>query len=57
MSDKGVGFQFPTHMGSLLEKSKLGLMGMQERVRLLNGSLNIVSEPGKGTDVFVDVPI
>jgi len=57
VSDKGVGFQFPTQMGSLLEKSKLGLMGMQERVRLLNGSLNIVSEPGKGTDVFVDVPI
>jgi len=56
VSDKGVGFQPPSQLGSLLEKSKLGLMGMQERVRLLNGSLNIVSEPGKGTDVFIEVP-
>jgi signal transduction histidine kinase len=35
----------------------LGLLGMQERVRLVKGRFSIESVPGKGTRVRVDVPL
>ena len=35
----------------------LGILGMQERVRLLNGEISIQGEPGKGTRVSVDIPV
>jgi len=34
----------------------LGLIGIQERVRDLNGSLEIISEPGKGTMLKAQIP-
>ncbi len=37
-------------------RKRLGLLGMQERVRLVNGRFNITSTPGKGTTVCVDIP-
>jgi signal transduction histidine kinase len=30
---------------------------MEERARLINGSVKIESEPGKGTTVMVEAPI
>ncbi|PWB63261.1 MAG: hypothetical protein C3F14_08500 [Deltaproteobacteria bacterium] len=39
-----------THLG-------LGLVGMEERVRLLDGKLSIWSEPGKGTRIQVFIPV
>ncbi len=38
------------------ESSRLGLLGMQERVRLARGDLSIESEPGHGTRVCVSIP-
>jgi signal transduction histidine kinase len=35
----------------------LGLLGMEERASLVDGTLSVESEPGKGTVVFVQVPI
>jgi len=35
----------------------LGLLGIQERVRDLNGSVEFVSEPGKGTLVKARIPV
>jgi two-component system sensor histidine kinase DegS len=37
-------------------KKRLGLLGMQERVRLVNGRFAIKSVPGKGTTVAIDIP-
>ena len=34
----------------------LGLSGMEERIALLDGNLNVWSEPGKGTRIKVYVP-
>jgi signal transduction histidine kinase len=36
--------------------NRLGLLGMQERVRLVNGHMKIEGEPGKGTVLRVSVP-
>ncbi|MFZ5911884.1 MAG: GAF domain-containing protein [Chloroflexota bacterium] len=35
----------------------LGLLGMQERVELLGGDLEINSVPGNGTQVYIHIPI
>lgn len=52
ISDNGKGFD-PKN----LKNRGVGLSSMQERVDLVNGSLKIESEAGKGTNVIVNVPI
>lgn len=37
-------------------KQRLGLLGMQERVRLVHGRFEIKPEPGRGTTVRVTIP-
>jgi len=57
ISDDGVGFKLPENLGILPQTGKLGLAGMQERVQLLSGNLELKSELGKGTTVIVEAPI
>ena len=56
IKDNGVGFDLP----KILRYSKLphawGLLGMRERVDLLNGNLDIDTKPGKGTVIGIEVP-
>ena len=47
--DNGRGFQVDQATTGSKEKSGLGLMGMQERLRLVNGQFVVESTPGKGT--------
>jgi signal transduction histidine kinase len=51
--DDGVGFD---PAAALSEASGLGLHGMQERVALLGGSVQIVSRPGHGTTIHARIP-
>ncbi len=55
--DNGKGFNLPKSMGELPRTGRLGLAGIEERVRLLRGVLGIQSEPDKGTTITVEVPI
>ena len=57
ISDNGEGFTPPETMGDLARDGRLGLAGMQERARLINGRLSLQSKPGKGTTVTVEVSI
>jgi light-regulated signal transduction histidine kinase (bacteriophytochrome) len=36
---------------------RLGLLGIRERLSLVGGSLEIESEPGKGTTLFASIPV
>jgi len=56
IADNGTGFEIPGSTSDLAECGKLGIMGMQERTRLLGGTLSVRSEPGVGTSVVVTVP-
>ncbi len=47
----------PARVGDLARIGKLGLAGMQERVQLLEVTLAIDTEPGKGTTLTVEVPL
>lgn len=37
--------------------SGYGLIGIQERVRLMNGNLRVVNQPGKGFEVRINLPV
>ncbi|MFT9849609.1 sensor histidine kinase [Aneurinibacillus sp. REN35] len=51
--DDGVGFDQSTKA----ERPQFGIMGMQERVKLLQGKMKIESEEGKGTKLFFSIPL
>jgi signal transduction histidine kinase len=51
VEDDGVGFD-----PKQVKNSRLGLLGMQERVEMLGGTLMIESSVGNGTSIIVEVP-
>ncbi len=53
--DNGSGFELPEVLGDFAGRGKLGLIGMQERARLLGGIFSVKSQAGKGTTVAVEV--
>lgn len=53
VEDDGRGFDSAESVG----KESFGLMGMRERINLLRGELSVKSEAGKGTRVFITVPL
>lgn len=55
--DNGRGFAVPSSVGDLTRDGKLGLTGMQERARLLGGTVTFQSEPGKGTSIMVEIAV
>ena len=53
VSDSGKGFD----LEAALQGKGLGLISMRERVRLVNGTISIESEPVGGTTIQVRVPL
>ncbi len=51
--DSGVGFSPPKGK----ELQGLGFVSMHERVRLVGGTLSVRSRPGRGTSLFIKVPL
>ncbi len=56
IKDDGKSFQVD-RLPSANGKKRLGLLGMRERVRLVNGRFAVESAPGKGTTVRVVIPL
>jgi signal transduction histidine kinase len=52
VSDRGRGFD----PNGMMREAGLGLSNMQERLKLVNGDLLIVSEPQRGTTIYARVP-
>lgn len=57
VEDDGQGFDARGLLESPHEETTLGLHGMRERAELVGGHLQIESAPGKGSSVFVEIPI
>jgi signal transduction histidine kinase/ligand-binding sensor domain-containing protein len=53
ISDNGIGFD---NKLILKENNGLGLVGMKERVNLINGKYRLKSEQGKGTKIEIKIP-
>lgn len=52
LADNGGGFQTDELIGK-----GMGLIGMRERVNSLNGDFELESEPEKGTDITITIPL
>ncbi len=52
VEDDGVGFD-----QAKARKRGLGLIGMEERVRELDGIIEIKSQPGRGTRILIQLPV
>lgn len=57
VEDNGRGFEVETAGRAGGQAPKLGLVGMRERVAQAGGQFNVESAPGKGTTVFVRIPL
>jgi len=58
--DDGIGFDpdsLAADAGDRAAVGGYGILGMQERVALLDGKMTIRSDPGEGTEITVAVPI
>jgi len=53
VTDNGSGFD----PGLAADQSGLGIVGIRERVRLVDGTVSIDSQPGHGTQIDVRVPL
>jgi signal transduction histidine kinase len=51
--DDGIGF----HPGAVKGRGGLGLIGMEERARLVKGQLTVNSQPGKGARIALRIPV
>ena len=45
-------------MESDIEKPKsFGILGIRERIKKFDGTFNIIGDPGKGTIVYLSIPV
>lgn len=51
--DNGIGFEPLEKKRNLPNNGKLGIIGIEERMRLLGGNLKLISGPDKGTSLFI----
>ena len=57
VQDDGIGFDYANYELRCIETQKFGLFGIRERIKLLNGSVDINSLPGQGTSISLKVPL
>lgn len=57
IQDNGVGFDVEQTMARSKKSSHYGLIGMSERVELLNGKMDIQSARGQGTKISISIPV
>jgi len=53
VQDDGIGFDATAHGG----RRRLGLRGMRERAALLDGTVDVQSQPGTGTTITAHIPM
>lgn len=57
IADDGVGFSFAEARSRAVSGTSLGLLGMEERLRLIGGTLTVTSSPGAGTQIQARFPV
>jgi len=55
--DDGISFDPDHHPASRSKPGRLGLLSMRERAAYVGGTLNVMSAPGKGTTIQVQIPL
>jgi signal transduction histidine kinase len=57
VEDDGKGFAWDTEEGAAGPSSRLGLLGVRERLALVGGLLEVETSPGSGTTLLIHVPL
>ncbi|MFC1994102.1 histidine kinase [Chloroflexota bacterium] len=57
ISDNGKGFNFPKVIDSAISVGNMGLLGMQQRVDSLDGTINVNTSEGSGTSIMITIPV
>jgi signal transduction histidine kinase len=57
IEDDGQGFDVEAMARQQASEPGLGLLGIRERVTTLGGRLEVQSQPGRGTRLFIEIPI
>ena len=57
IEDDGHGFDLEEGYRKARQDKRLGLLGMQERVRMMNGTFKIHSTLQEGTKIFIKIPL
>jgi len=57
IADDGVGFNVDAVMKNYEGRTSLGMVNLQERTELVDGTLTIESKPGEGTTISVVLPV
>ncbi|MGN7381491.1 sensor histidine kinase [Paenibacillus sp. SAFN-117] len=57
VKDNGIGFNVEEMESKMITSSHYGLIGMQERIDLLEGKIDIESKKGEGTKITMLIPI
>ncbi len=56
IEDNGKGFDVKVRKASAIEEKRMGLVNLNERVRLLNGEISLQSQKNKGTKIYITIP-
>jgi PAS domain S-box-containing protein len=56
IEDDGRGFDVDHRLAKALAEKRMGLSNMEERVNLLEGKMDIKSQIGRGTRIFIEIP-
>jgi signal transduction histidine kinase len=57
IQDNGRGFVVPERLGKLMAENHFGLVGIRERIELVNGTFHVVSAPEQGTRLHACIPL
>lgn len=57
IQDNGVGFDVEQTLARTKDSAHFGLIGMRERVELLDGKMDIESGKGQGTKITISIPV
>ncbi len=56
IGDSGIGFEVPKSPAGFVPGGHFGLVGLYERAQLIGAQLEIMSSPGKGTQLKIHLP-
>lgn len=57
IQDDGAGFDVESVTGDYESRGSLGMINMKERAEMIDGSIRVDSQPGRGTAITVVVPL
>lgn len=56
IEDNGKGFDVQNQLANLTKEKRMGIRSMEERVRLLQGKMELQSKPMQGTKIYIKIP-